>query len=401
MSIRVLLIGQVTLFVLLLAVVLGATLALARADGGDALYVNIAGRQRMLSQRLLVQAQALAREPSWDRRDELEATMTLFATSHRALRIGGQTPLGLDGSEPVFVRGAVDRELMRQLDVVEEHWKRLRQGLLAVVKASGRRREALTIIFERNPRLLDRMDQAVRAFAATEASANVVNIAGRQRMLSQRTALQAILYDSQPSPILRDELRGLMDLFEVSLAGLREGGPVPSRLDGTRAIVLPGTQIPRIENTLEDVQGLWKSQKAALEELIRPSAGFHAALAQIEEAGPAVLTTMDGAVQRAQGSAEAKLERLQLLQMATLAAGLILAAFGGLLALNIGRSLRQLSLQAEAISRGELSERVTPRGIGEVRALSRSFERMRFSLDATMDLLERDEPRELESRRSM
>ncbi|MEO1228547.1 MAG: hypothetical protein AAFZ18_06560, partial [Myxococcota bacterium] len=61
MSIRVLLIGQVTLFVLLLAVVLGATLALARADGGDALYVNLAGRQRMLSQKLKVGSRARAK----------------------------------------------------------------------------------------------------------------------------------------------------------------------------------------------------------------------------------------------------------------------------------------------------------------------------------------------------
>ncbi|MEL6183004.1 MAG: type IV pili methyl-accepting chemotaxis transducer N-terminal domain-containing protein, partial [Myxococcota bacterium] len=370
MSIRVLLIGQVTLFVLLLAVVLGATLALARADGGDALYVNLAGRQRMLSQKLMVEAFALARDPTFDRRDQLESTMALFATSHRALRIGGQTPLGLDGSLPVFVSGAANQELIARLDVVEDHWKRLREGLAELVRASGRRREAITIILERNPRLLARMDQAVRYFAASDATPNVVNIAGRQRMLSQRTALQAILYDSQPSPILRDELRGLADLFEVSLVALRDGGMVPSRMDGSRPIAISGTEVPRILNNLEDVEDLWRSQKAALEVLIAADAGFHEALTSIERAGPKVLEAMNDAVLSAQRASEAKLENLQLVQLAALAAGLLLAALGGLLALSIGRSLRQLSLQAEAISRGELSERVAPRGIGEVRALS-------------------------------
>ncbi|MBX2811062.1 MAG: type IV pili methyl-accepting chemotaxis transducer N-terminal domain-containing protein [Myxococcales bacterium] len=387
MTIRLLLYVQVVVFVLLLAVALIATLELARADGGDGLYINIAGRQRMLSQKLMFEALALAKDPSEERKDALEFTMALFATSHRSLHIGGQTPLELNGDNPVFVRGASDSSLIGLLGQVEAYWKPMRKGLSLLIEASQRREEALQVLLDKNPKLFQHIDSSVRCFLADKASGSVVNVAGRQRLLSQRTALQAVLIDTVPSDSLRAELQENMELFEVSLHGLREGGEVTVG-QSRHPITIPGTNDRDVLDELDEVEALWSVQREAISTLTDPNSQFQRALQQVEENGPRLLFTMNEAVLRAQRVAEQNLNTLKQIQVSAVMVGLIVAILSGALVNTLGRSLKKLLSMTNAISRGELSEPVEPSGIGELRALSRSFERMRFSLKATMELLE-------------
>ena len=102
---------------------------------------------------------------------------------------------------------------------------------------------------------------------------------------------------------------------------------------------------------------------------------------------------MDDAVLQSQIASERKLEQLKTLQIGALSFGLLAAILGGILVLNISRSIERLRGIAEEISRGSVDKPVPPTGIGEVRALSESFERMRFSLNATMGILERSDER--------
>src|SRR5690606_1446320 len=69
--------------------------------------INVAGRQRMLSQKLTKEVLLLSKEQDIDNRklitQDIKRTIHLWASSHRALQIGDK-PLGLPGenSEEVF-----------------------------------------------------------------------------------------------------------------------------------------------------------------------------------------------------------------------------------------------------------------------------------------------------------
>ena len=395
MNIRTLLIAQIFVFVALLGVVLWATLSLANADGGDALYVNIAGRQRMLSQKAAKEALLFARTPTRENRERLEATVQLFKTSHRALRLGGETPLSLAGGNPVAIRGASDPRLIQLLDQVEKNWKTMATGIDELFVAASGRSEALSTLLEQNSKLLINMDAAVRYISAEPAVTPVtVDIAGRQRMLGQRTALQALLVDAHPTEDGRKELQANVDLFEASHKSLRLGGRVASRLDGSRPVRLKASTTVRINDKLDEVEDIWQAQRSAIDILVPEDDRYQRALSAVESTSPQVLTIMNDAVLRSQQVAEENLRLLRNVQVGALIFGLLVAVGGAFIALNIGSSLDRLRRVAEDISKGKVHEAVEPMGIGEVRALSQSFERMRFSLNATMDILERSDSEE-------
>ncbi|MEL7369601.1 MAG: type IV pili methyl-accepting chemotaxis transducer N-terminal domain-containing protein [Myxococcota bacterium] len=391
MSIRNILAAEIVVFVALLSVVLGATIALAGGDNSDALYVNIAGRQRMLSQRAAKEALLYSQRPTSDNRAQLETTLQLFNTSHRALRLGGQTPANLDGTNPVWVTGASDDALINLLNEVDKNWKQMSTSIDNLFATATKRNDALVVLKEKNPALLRSMDTAVRYLAAEpNSSATVINIAGRQRMLSQRTAMLALLSDSEPSEANRTALSQSIALFERSHKGLRAGGKTGLRLDGSRPVQLTGTKSGRAGDKLDEVEDIWRTQREALDVLAGNISEHQDVLSTIISTNPKVLSVMNAAVARSQAVAEEKLALLQSLQLGALIVGLIVALLGGVLAVNIGSSLKNLKGQADRISQGEVEQPVQPVGIGEVRALSQSFERMRFSLSATMEILEKE-----------
>ena len=87
--------GAVLLGVLLL--VMGSVVATSvtvRAQASDALVINLAGRQRMLTQAMAKASLGIAGRRTTDYREELRHTADLFDRTLAALLDGGQVPYG-------------------------------------------------------------------------------------------------------------------------------------------------------------------------------------------------------------------------------------------------------------------------------------------------------------------
>ena len=80
-------------FLLLVAGSVGATFVAVNAQADDALVINLAGRQRMLTQEMTKAVLGVARDPTSDYRTELDASADLFDRTLTALLDGGGSPL--------------------------------------------------------------------------------------------------------------------------------------------------------------------------------------------------------------------------------------------------------------------------------------------------------------------
>ncbi len=210
-----------------------------------AVQINLSGRQRMLTQKMSKEAflVALKVEPEKNRQN-LGRTMALFE----------RTLIGLiSGDAGLKLAKAPNARIAAQLGVVMELWKRFRP-LVKRVAAGHADRATLRQIARDNLPLLAEMNRAVKLFekaagADTAELAVVINLSGRQRMLTQKMTKEYLLaaLDIDRAANLKN-LKGTMALFDRTLKGL---------LDGDDAQDLPPTTDPAIRAQLKKVMRLW------------------------------------------------------------------------------------------------------------------------------------------------
>lgn len=161
-----------------------------------------------------------------------------------------------------------------------------------------------------------------------KADGLVVNLAGRQRMLSQKAAKEALsVYvahqSGEETAAMRQGLLNTLAVFEATLRALSLSGPAPLTLDPRG----PKAELPKpslaVAGQLHEVKRLWEPYRAMLEDL-GPN-GHDRVIKQ----SVAVLGAMNRTVTMLQGESEARVSRLLLIQGVGL--GLfLLAALGAM-----------------------------------------------------------------------
>ena len=218
-----------------------------------AVQINLSGRQRMLTQKMSKEAflVALEIEPEKNRRN-LARTMALFE----------RTLVGLiSGDEGLKLAKAPNARIAAQLGVVMDLWKKFRPLVKRVADGHADRATLERIAHDNLP-LLAEMNRAVKMFekaagADTAELAVVINLSGRQRMLTQKMSkeylLAALDIDRAAN---RRNLKKTVTLFDRTLKGL---------LDGDDAQELPPTTDPAIRAQLKKVMKLWTDFRPLLE----------------------------------------------------------------------------------------------------------------------------------------
>lgn len=231
-----------------LSAALPATPLLAAATDAQARRkINFAGRQRMLTQRMsrAVFFGALGAEPT-KYKEMLTSAHSLFDKTLKGLHHGDPT-LGLPKEDKAIV--------LESITVVEGLWEAFGANIAGVIARKGASEQELQTIALMNPAVLFASDNVVKnlveAYGKSTTSlglAIAINVAGRQRMLSQKmakeTALIALKLDAQGN---RERLRETSRLFDNSLTALIEGLP---------QISLP-TPPAHVKLKLQEVKAIW------------------------------------------------------------------------------------------------------------------------------------------------
>ncbi len=214
--------------------------------------VNISGKQRMLTQRmskLAIQcALGLKRSESCaamgDYRKEYARALVLFVRGDSARKI-----------PPVR-----DQSIQEQIKKILMLWKPFSQAVRKLSTAQGREKTALLYILRHEHALLTASDRLVKLYetenpdqdALQKARLRVVNVAGRQRMLTQKMTKEKLLWLKLGSDKQEKRMFQTIKLFETSLAGL---------IHGSAKMGLPKVTNVAIKNQLKKVEAIWKKIK--------------------------------------------------------------------------------------------------------------------------------------------
>ena len=244
-----------------------------------AVQINLSGKQRMLTQKMSKEAFLVALKVSPEKnRENLKKTMALFE----------RTLIGLKkGDKGLHLAVAPNAKIAAQLDKVMALWKGFKP-LVARVAAGQADMATLKEIAKKNLPLLAEMNRAVKMFekvagADTAELAVVINLSGRQRMLTQKMTKEFLLIALKIDPQAnRNNLNKTMALFDRTLKGLLDGDPGQD---------LPGTKDPKIRAQLKKVMALWADFAPLLKKAATPET-----LAAVAEKNLPLLAEMNRAV---------------------------------------------------------------------------------------------------------
>ena len=274
---------------------------------GDAVIVNLAGKQRMLNQKMTKEALAVSR--GLEKEEALKKTADMFDRTLKGL-IAGDEKLGLPPTE--------DEGILKQLGVVQTLWKEFSSQINIVLRGSLRLNKAYRYIRDENIPLLKEMNRAVVMMEEANAPSKQVNIAGRQRMLIQKISKESILFSQ--GMIGKHVLDSTVSLFNTSLSHL-----LSKDTQDHLAV-----QNQRIREQLESVRSHWFQFSENVDILSESSSEVGKALTYLRENNITLLKEMNKAVHLYEQHSRAKVDRLQMIQVLSVSLVIVIVILGWL-----------------------------------------------------------------------
>jgi len=238
--------------ILLVFLFLGTSFLFAISDKALGVTIDLAGKQRMLSQRMAKESLLILMDHKAEAtRKKLQKNVSLFDKTLKGL-ISGDSDLGLERVN--------DPKIQAQLKKVSDLFAPFKQSIISIIDGSATDGDYNLVVLKSNLSLLKEMNKAVYMYAALTGQAENkalkmatnINLAGKQRMLTQRMAkdlLIAAMADPKGrAPHMRD-FNNSRRLFDRTIRGL---------IHGDAKLHLVKTTLPEIRNQLEKVQALWK-----------------------------------------------------------------------------------------------------------------------------------------------
>ncbi len=243
--------------------------------------INLAGRQRMLTQKMSKEILLIYHAIDVEKnRTNLAGSALMFAKTLKGL---------INGDKSLHLNPTHDKDILEQMNVVSALWLGFSKNVLPVIKGRKVDLPYIERVAKENLPLLREMNKAVYMYEKAAGSdlndlAAVVNLSGRQRMLTQKMAKEYLLIAAHVrEKENRENLEKTIALFDRTLKGLRDGDPSQGLSKTTEPLVL---------KQLAVVDKLWQKYKLALLSMDLSDAG----LRKIAQMNMPLLKEMNAAV---------------------------------------------------------------------------------------------------------
>ncbi len=194
--------------------------------------------------------------------------------------------------------------------------------------------------------------------SAQKADGLVINLAGRQRMLSQKMSKELFSFAATTDEKAKEKLKSVtintIKVFDITLIALADSGkaPLSLNLDGKYAACPKAAEPAFVQ--LKKVQTLWKEFSDHMNQALT---GSKEHLEQVRNTNIKLLGEMNKAVGMLQKISEKKVTRLLFFQSIGLIIGIILVGFSVMQIFAIVKNLMQSALTAKHLNQGDLTKR--------------------------------------------
>ncbi len=215
--------------------------------------LHFSGKQRMLTQKMSKEILFIAQNINVEEnKRNLYKSARLFSFTLKGL---------LNGEKKLHLVKSINPSIIQQLNIVTKLWEQFHKNI-ELVLAANMSITLLKDVANQNMPLLLAMDKAVKlyeqdsSFTLEASRARVLNLSGRQRMLTQKITKELLLVINGIAPKENKALlQKTMHQFERILMGL---------LNGDAELGLKGTKHFALRNQLRAVKYTWNRYKRLL-----------------------------------------------------------------------------------------------------------------------------------------
>lgn len=197
--------------------------------------------------------------------------------------------------------------------------------------------------------------------SAQKADGLVINLAGRQRMLSQKMSKEVFLFasvtDDKEKESLAVSAKNTMAVFDITLNTLKDSGKAPLSLDLTDKHAMCPKAVEPAYTQLEKVKNIWDDFSAHVSNALSNDKESQRSLKYVKANNLILLSEMNKAVAMMQKQSEKKVSRLITLQTIGVFAGLLLMIVSILQIRIIVKKLMKSASTAHKMSEGDLTKR--------------------------------------------
>lgn len=257
---------------LMIFLIIGLVISMNEKSKKDSLIINIAGKQRMLTQKMSKEIFFLRHRDGHDFR-QLDGAMELFEHNLNDLRFGNRDR-GIYAPQNSVIENKLEQVASQWMPFKQE-LETLKEGILSV-------KGDKEVLSKRIEILLTMSDKVVQEMVMKDLEAVYIDLSGRQRMLSQRMGLFIERYlrtDNKEDYFLFVNARAL---YDETLRMFAEDAKVAAHKD--------------LHVTVVNLKRYWEEFDAYVMGLLESERAINASISYINRNNVRLLDTMDKAV---------------------------------------------------------------------------------------------------------
>ena len=311
--------------------IISLTVMMNQMSKKDSYIINIAGKQRMLSQKISKETFFIVHRHTNDFR-ELNTAVALFESSLKDL---------LYGNDSKGIYAPQNERIKAKLEEVMALWLPFRSEVEALKSGIEEVRPDMEVLTPRIEKLLVLSDTVVQRMVKANLSNIHIDLSGRQRMLSQRMGLYVNRY-------LR--MANAQDLLVFSDAKALYNKTIKGFLDDPAV-----KNAPEVYAIVKENNAYWEEYSVYLEHVIAVENEINKHMAFVYEKNVQLLNAMDEAVWLYTDHSEAKNDMFLTFQYIALIIGLIIIVYAFVMTKEIIEHLEGFVQKAKELAHGDIS----------------------------------------------